>query len=628
MKIRRLLAGALLTSILIGIGFPTQQVLAEEENGIEELHVVETLKRDVEVTEELTEWGKYTGLHTDILHKYGFTGKNVTIAYVDQPFDSHEEYDAVNVHYVNNTAYKDSLHGPGVLSLLAGKTIGIVPDAEIYYYAQASWERDQKTHVECLYQLIEQNKKLPANKKITMVGFSDNIDETEKNAELFRKAVELCEKNGIMVWFCGEYTLASYIPYTDKNDINNLVPIGNRSNRLYVPTGGRTVADQEGYEYYTDGGTSWAMPVVLGLYGMAKEINPTLTKEELRELMWDSAYVSGDIRLINPVGFISEVLKMVGRDAEADAMLKEVAAREAEYNQYSYVLLNTELMTAKDLHTIANYLATIEETAVIVDVSKYENAEAILKAMKQDAEDRTGNIVGIQILGTHSMVPGFEIDNGVTDLCYGMFSEDCKPLTPDYKVVRLPLEAGEYTEFLNAEEKRYSIDQKIEYCLSLTDTNRTYKLYPLTKYNNFGFAFEQSERAQYLTTEAYIRKPGTVSITYTIGEPAEKLTSLLHTNEGVKLPKGYMVFCSAYQKLDNDYYRLMVEYKMPKDMNVSLLYTTDNGIEQEAIIGKVDSEKRKVLRVDICAEEWETIKKLGLKFQLEDTVYIARYKYE
>ena len=57
------------------------------------------------------------------------------------------------------------------------------PEAEVYYYAHAPWKADQTTHAACLYQIIEQNESLPEDRRIRMVGFSDNIDDSEENAD-------------------------------------------------------------------------------------------------------------------------------------------------------------------------------------------------------------------------------------------------------------------------------------------------------------------------------------------------------------------------------------------------------------------------------------------------------------
>ena len=144
----------------------------------------------------LLEWGKYPGLNIDILQKHGFTGEGAVIAYVDQPIGKHEQYNTDKLHYTNNSGTYTSMHGPTVLSMLAGKDIGTAPEAEVWFYGHASWNLDQTTHAECLYQIIEQNEKLPEDRKIRMVGFSDNIDEREANPDAFREAVKACEDAG------------------------------------------------------------------------------------------------------------------------------------------------------------------------------------------------------------------------------------------------------------------------------------------------------------------------------------------------------------------------------------------------------------------------------------------------
>lgn len=431
--------------------------------------------------EELLEWGKYPGLNVDILHKYGFTGAGCVVAYVDQPIAVHEQYDGGNIHYTNNTDGNNSMHGPAVLSLLAGKDIGTAPDAEVYFYAHASWKADQTTHAECLYQIIEQNKTLPEGQKITMVGFSDNIDASEANAAALEEAVEACQEAGIMVWFCGEYGGASFLPLSNKDDYSNLVVEswgGGNPELVYVPSSGRTTAATFGdakYTYWSSGGLSWTMPYVLGLYGIAVEIDPTLTQDALRQLIVDTAYDQNGMRIVNPVGFVAEVLKGVGRIAEAQAMLDEVAAR----TKYLYAVMDTAAMSEADLSAVGGYLASMTDATVLVaDAASFASAEELYTALKQDAAARGGEVVGVQIFGTAEMVPAFQVqykvqmptavDEGGTflsDLFYGNLNNDAErisngynvldhfaegwnvDLVPDWPVARLPLGKGEYTAF-------------------------------------------------------------------------------------------------------------------------------------------------------------------------------------
>lgn len=434
----------------------------------------------------LLSWGKYPGLNIDILQKYGFTGKGAVVAYVDQPVKvkDNEQYKNANVHYKNNSGANSSMHGPAVLSLLAGKDIGTAPKAEVYYYAHAAWKGDQKTHAQCLYQIIEQNKKLPKSKKITMVGFSDGIDIEEKNVEAFERAVKACEDAGIMVWFCQDYSGASFIPNSDKNNFENLTYENWDVDRgdpdlVYVPSSGRTTAYQEGnksYIYWSEGGLSWTMPYMLGLYGIVKQIDPSLTKEDIRTLVVETAYTNtSGMRIVDPVEFVCTVLDKVGRTSTAKKMRAEVKARQS----YTYAILNTATLSEEDVDSISQYLCTITDSVVLtVDASAYKNVEELYEALVTDHKERGGKVAGIQIFGTPTSVPAFsisyrvqmekEIDEGgtvLTDFFYSNFNNDADvlnesysvydqfksnlkvDLVPQWPVVRLPLEKGEFKAY-------------------------------------------------------------------------------------------------------------------------------------------------------------------------------------
>ncbi len=449
---------------------------------------------------ELLEWGKDPGLNVDILHKYGFTGKGAVIAYIDQAISDHQEFSNVNLHYTNNSNESTaSLHGPMVLSLLAGKETGTAPEAEIYYYSIRTGADSQLSEAECLLQIIEQNKKLPDGEKITMVGFSDNIDLNAPYAAEFQAAASACEEAGIMVWFCGEYSTATFLPLSSKNSPENITynPMycDHNPQLVYAPASGRTGAtnwDGANYIYWGGGGgVSWTMPYVLGLYSIAIEIDPTLTQDDLRKLIVDTAYInSAGMRIVNPVGFVADALKRVGRDAEAKAMLDEVAAR----SSYIYAVMDTAALSKEDLTAIGDYLAAITDaTVLVVDASQFSSAQEVYEAMQQDAEQRGGTVAGVQIFGTPDMVPTFEVQYRVqmkdtvddaygivmTDLFYGNFENDVELIGSDYNVLdhfaenwnvdlipqwpvaRLPLSKGEFTAFFEKYEQ-FALDTGLE----------------------------------------------------------------------------------------------------------------------------------------------------------------------
>lgn len=388
--------------------------------------------------ETMLEWGKYPGLNMDILHARGFTGVGVTIAYVDQACGPHEEYDRENIHIFTIPEQETTMHGPGVISLLAGKTIGIVPDAEIYHFPFYPDEDAQAREADCLYRIIEFNNALPEGHKIRMVGFSDNIDTREDHVKEFREAAEACRKAGIMVWFCGEYGAAVFLPGTDKNGGEDLMPdywYTRTDDRVYIPVGGRTTAanlKDTRYIYYPSSGLSWAMPYALGLYTIALEIDPTLTSTELSSLLRDTAYVNGaGKRIADPVAFAAAALDRVGRTEEAEELRAEVRARQ----KYLYAVLNTEAMTGEDKAAACAYLAQLTDVTVLaVDAARFADAPGILNAIRLDAAERGGTVDGVQLIGTRAMVPAFETGDGP----YGEIGG---------RVLRLPLESGGYEAF-------------------------------------------------------------------------------------------------------------------------------------------------------------------------------------
>ncbi len=426
----------------------------------------------------LIEWGKDPGLNVSVLHDLGYTGAGAVIAYIDQPIADHEQYADLNLHYVNNSNGDDSMHGPAVLSLLAGKDIGTAPEAEVYFYGHSAWLADQTTHAECLYQIIEQNKKLPEGEKITMVGFSDNIDSSEDNAEAFEEATKAAEDAGIMVWFCADYSSGSFIPMSNKNDPDNVVYDFGRAD-IVVPTAGRTtsaVMDGSEYIYWSTGGLSWAMPYVLGLYAIAGEIDPDITKEELYNTLCETAETNvNGVNLVNPIGFIAEILRGVGKTTEANELIDEARKR----TEYFYAVVNTDEMTEKDISAVDSYLSGFTDAKVIkVDAKNYETAKELYAALKEDSEKRGGTVAGIQLFGNSEVIPAFSIkykvdmvsavdDGGFfkTDLFYGNFENEETvfenynvmdhfangwnvTVVPEWPVARLPLAKGEFSGFM------------------------------------------------------------------------------------------------------------------------------------------------------------------------------------
>ena len=273
--------------------------------------------------------GMNPGLGVRKLHKQGITGKGVNVAIIDQPlYQDHPEFIAKIVAYHDvGCGTESSMHGPAVASLLVGTNCGTAPDARLYYAAAPSWTKDTAYQAKALNWIIEQNKKLPASKKIRVVSVSAAPSGTgspfNKNQMMWDKACALAEAAGIMVLDC-----TSHRGFIGKCWYNARVPESvlrctpgdprydfKSSQRLLIPTAPRTIAEEYNkgdfsYQYCGYGGLSWAIPYCAGVLALGWQIQPEIGPEQMRDLLFKSAYIhKSGYRIINPNGFIRLVRK-------------------------------------------------------------------------------------------------------------------------------------------------------------------------------------------------------------------------------------------------------------------------------------------------------------------------------
>ncbi len=265
------------------------------------------------------------GLGIRKLHKQGITGKGVNVAIIDQPlYQDHPEFTGKIVAYHDvGCGTESSMHGPAVASLLVGTNCGTAPDARLYYAAAPSWTKDTAYQAKALNWIIDQNKKLPASKKIRVVSVSAAPSGTgspfDKNQEMWDKACVLAEAENILVLDCtnhhGIISPCWYNRSTPESVIRCTPGLPGRKSgtypgRILVPTCPRTTAEEYdkgdfSYQYCGRGGLSWAIPYCAGVLALGWQIQPEIGPVQMRELLFKSAYIhkSGD-RIINPNGFI------------------------------------------------------------------------------------------------------------------------------------------------------------------------------------------------------------------------------------------------------------------------------------------------------------------------------------
>jgi len=288
-----------------------------------------------EISRTVLEKGKNPGLGIRAIHKRGITGKGVNVAIIDQNLClNHPEFKGKVVQYkdvgCNQPPNKGSMHAPGVLSLLAGNSIGSAPGVNIYFAAAPSWTADAKYQADALEWIIEVNQSLPQQSKIKVVSISaapsGKGSSFNKNNEFWDIAVNKAKKQGMLILDCTQHNVIIGPCYYDINDPDDLNkcrigwPGMSRSsgwlkNLLYAPCSFRTTAEEyidgnPSFQYTGRGGLSWSIPYVAGVCALGWQIKPDLSADKIVELLFKTAHTTKNgHKIINPAAFIDAVEK-------------------------------------------------------------------------------------------------------------------------------------------------------------------------------------------------------------------------------------------------------------------------------------------------------------------------------
>lgn len=263
--------------------------------------------------ESVMEANKDPGLGVRALHDRGITGKGVNLGIIDQNLlVDHEEYRDNVLYYRrffegHNTA---SRHGSAVTSIAVGRTVGVAPDANVYYVAKNEDAESILPYSEALNTLLDLNDSLPEEYKLDAVSISRGFNMTDAGWEEMRAALDRAEASGVFV-ITAALSLthnmpvigASRIPLSDYDDPDNTRPglfyaddfYANpyfATDALFVPMDFRATASPTGPQDYancTNGGHSWVVPYFAGVYCLAKQVDPNVTPQEFWSVAMDTA---------------------------------------------------------------------------------------------------------------------------------------------------------------------------------------------------------------------------------------------------------------------------------------------------------------------------------------------------
>lgn len=262
------------------------------------------------------ELGKNPGLGIRSLHARAITGRGVAIAIVDQPLIiEHQEF-GKRIRFYEETNIQpgtpSQMHGPAVASIAAGKSVGVAPEADIYYLAAFAFDttgKDGKAmnfrwYAQAVRRIVEINRQLPPERKIRAISLSIGWQESQTGADEMEKAVAAAKQAGMLVTSSsisathgvqinglGRAPLAdpdkfeSYAPgmFWAKRLDNHRLP----KNPLLLPMDSRCMAGPTGakdYAFYRQGGWSWITPYLAGMYALAVQVKPEITPDEFLSL--------------------------------------------------------------------------------------------------------------------------------------------------------------------------------------------------------------------------------------------------------------------------------------------------------------------------------------------------------
>jgi hypothetical protein len=265
------------------------------------------------------EMGKNPGLGVRSLHAKGITGRGVGIAIIDNPLlTDHQEYaERLRLYEEDNVPSEGQahLHGPAVASIAVGKTVGVAPEADLYYIGRWAWDREDgkngapavtfKYDAEAIRRILRINEQLPANRKIRVISISYGWELGQGGFLEVTRAAQEAKAAGLLV-------ISSSVEMThgfkfhglgrdllsSPDDLASYRParwgqfMYAEHDRLLVPMDARATASPTGkneYAFYAEGGWSWAIPYLAGTYALAAQVDPKITPERF----WDLALKTG-----------------------------------------------------------------------------------------------------------------------------------------------------------------------------------------------------------------------------------------------------------------------------------------------------------------------------------------------
>jgi hypothetical protein len=257
----------------------------------------------------IVELAKNPGLGVRSLHAKGITGRGVGIAIIDNPLlTDHQEYaERLRLYEEDNVRSEAPahMHGPAVASIAVGKTVGVAPEADLYYIGRWAMDTDGaaggqpsvtfKYEAEAIQRILQINEQLPPDRKIRVISISFGWGFGQRGYLEVAAAAQKAKAAGMLV-ICSSTEEVHGFKFhglgrdltSNPDDFASYRPaffgafMYANHDRLLVPMDARATASPTGkseYAFYGEGGWSWAIPYIAGTYALAAQVDPKITPE-------------------------------------------------------------------------------------------------------------------------------------------------------------------------------------------------------------------------------------------------------------------------------------------------------------------------------------------------------------
>lgn len=298
--------------------------------------------------QQILDRNRNPGLGVRSLHEQGITGKGVNIGIVDNRLlTDHVEYKGRLKMYrdFNTWGEPASMHGSAVASIAVGSTVGVAPEANLYYVSQdpakfGETEECTAPVLEGLTYLLDLNELLPEKDRLDVISISYGWTE-KKGGEELTALVERAKEAGIFVVSSSikenygmDFSGTSRDPASNPDDRSAYRPglffaanyqrsPSDFKEVLMIPMDYRATASPTGPEDYVNyvyGGYSWAAPYLAGVYALARQVKPDVSPEEFYRLAMET---SSDIPYTDESGKEQTLYNLIDPPALIAALRQE-----------------------------------------------------------------------------------------------------------------------------------------------------------------------------------------------------------------------------------------------------------------------------------------------------------------